>query len=81
MVVRRRFCWTSEAQKAFHTTKRPGQTPRPFCVGILDLLCVRSADRSLRASRENAEIERRGHEYGILDLNIRKIRRTVDRQV
>ena len=39
------------------------------------------ADGSLRASRENAEIERRGHEYGVLDLNIRKIRRTVDRQV
>ena len=39
------------------------------------------ADGSLRASRENAEIERRGHEYRALDLNIRKIRRTVDRQV
>ena len=39
------------------------------------------ADGSLRASRENAEIERRGHEYRVLDLNIRKIRRTVDRQV
>ena len=47
----------------------------------MDLLCVRLADSGFRASRENAEIERRGHEYGILDLNIRKIRRTVDRQV
>ena len=39
------------------------------------------ADGSLRASRENAEIERRGHEYRVLDLNIRKIRRAVDLQV
>ena len=39
------------------------------------------ADGSLRASRENAKIEWRAHKHGILDLNIRKIRRTVDRQV